>query len=58
MIIRSIMYLLIKKYGMRSINDSVARIMNDIYVETGDINYDYISEAYDEINRKFAFNHK
>jgi hypothetical protein len=48
------MYLLIKKCGIRSVNDTIAHIMHDIYIETGDLKYDNISEAYDEINRKFT----
>lgn len=53
MFLKSIIYILIRKYGLKSINDMIALHLYDQYISTGDLKLDLVSEAYDDINRRY-----
>lgn len=49
--LKLILHLLVKHYGLFDINDVFGEICHDHYLKTGNVAYDQISEGYDQINK-------
>lgn len=57
-LLKSMLHILISKYGIEMINNQLAEIYYDKAFELRDSFYDDVSEAYDKITEMFRWKHK
>lgn len=52
MLLKFVLRLLIKRYGLFDINDLLGEIYHEHFLKTGTVAYDLISEGYDDLNKR------